>query len=89
MAFFFGLDDVDLAVELCSPALNLLGRFLVEVDHRPLVGRHPLLRDAQQGPENADQESEDLLDHDLEKIIFVSSIKQIKLSKYLFWDLLQ
>ncbi len=65
VTFFFGLDDVNFAVELCPASLNFLRGLLVEVDHRTLVGGHPLLRDPQQRSENTDQESKNLFHHDL------------------------
>ena len=66
LSVLFGLDHVDLAVELGPSALDLLGGLLVEVDQGPVVGGHPLLRDAEQRTEDSDQEAENLLDHDLE-----------------------
>ena len=66
VAFLFGLDDMNFAVELCPPALDLLRGLLVKVDERAVVGRDPLLRDPEHGAEDSDQKPEDLLDHDLE-----------------------
>ncbi len=54
MSLLLGLDDVDLAVELGPALVNFLGRLLVEVDQGSVVGRHPLLRDAEHRPEHAD-----------------------------------
>jgi len=66
VALLFGLDHVDLAVELGPTPLDRLGGLLVEVDQGSVVGGHPLLGDPEQRSEDSDQKSEDLLDHDLE-----------------------
>ena len=66
LTLLLGLDDVNLAVELCTTSLHLLRCLLVEVNQRPVVGGHPLLGDAQQWSEHSDQKSENLFNHNLE-----------------------